>query len=94
MIDPIHPHAADRRRAKRLAVDWCGHVSVSEQPRECLVMDISPIGALLQSSERFLPGQSIHLKLEYGGAFDGTVVWRGGGLVGVSFAEHERPIAA
>lgn len=94
MTDPTHPHAADRRRAKRLAVDWCGHVSMREQPRECLVMDISPIGALLQSSERHSPGQEIHLKLEYGGAFAGNVVWQGGGLVGIRFADDGQPIAA
>ena len=90
-------HGEEQRRFHRMAVRWDAWMS-GRLPGDiggCLVLDISPGGAQIQTQDP-LPAQTqVALALERGGNFSGTVAWHRGSYVGIAFdRQHDDFLAA
>ena len=79
---------ADRRRYRRVDVDFAGRVFLPRDQREapCKVFDLSPGGARIALRHSICPpGRTIILYVDDFGRFEGTVVRLTGGDFGVQF---------
>ena len=84
---------ASRRSSPRrlLRLHAAGGPEGSPESR-VVVHDISQGGLLIESDQRFVLGDSIHVDLPEAGAVQAEVVWSSGSFVGCRFA-HELPSA-
>lgn len=85
----------ERRRHVRMTVHWAGDLSAegtagAEAPMDCTVLDISPGGAKLQTSDPLPATTLVRLKLSHGGDFEGVVAWQQGSFMGLAFNDEQR----
>jgi len=97
LIRPLFPKASDisaveiRPRAEaraepRRPVQIPGKVELAEGGiQDCLILDLSPGGALIELDRAAAVGETIKLRLTENGEFSGTVRWRGTVRMGVKF---------
>lgn len=97
LIRPLFPKASDssavetRPRAEaraepRRPVQITGKVELAEGGiQDCLILDLSPGGALVELERAAAVGETIKLRLTENGEFAGTVRWRGPHRMGVRF---------
>ena len=79
--------ASDRRRHVRMPVHWAGELAEGKESRDCVVLDISPAGARVQSADPLPAISSVKLTLAHGGDYEGAVVWQQGSFMGLAFSE-------
>lgn len=84
---------SERRRHVRMPVHWTGALAGESDALDCVVLDISPGGARVQSADPLPVVTEVRLSLAHGGDYQGAVVWRQGSFMGLRFAGQE-PIAA
>lgn len=97
LIRPLFPKASDssaveiRPRAEaraepRRPVQIPGKVELAQGGiQDCLILDLSPGGALIELERAAAVGETIKLRLTENGEFAGTVRWRGSHRMGVRF---------
>lgn len=97
MSEPNTPET-ERRRHVRMAVHWAGDLSAQGNSRksagddtmDCTVLDISPGGAKLQTSDPLPAATAVRLKLSHGGDFEGVVAWQQGSFMGLAFHDEQQ----
>ena len=78
--------AVEARSEPRRPVRIAGHVEMERgEVQDCLILDLSPSGALIQLDRAAAVGETIKLRLTENGEFAGTVRWRGEQSMGVKF---------
>jgi hypothetical protein len=80
--------AQERRRYPRKGSFWRARLQTPAGDFECLVMNLSPRGAHIQTDRPLSLNQSVTLILEPLGEFSGTVVWCYNNRVGIQISEH------
>jgi len=82
-----------------MAVHWAGDLSAQGiaggndkggDTMDCTVLDISPGGAKLQTSDPLPASTSVRLKLSHGGDFEGVVAWQQGSFMGLAFHDEQQ----
>ena len=97
MSEPNTPET-ERRRHVRMAVHWAGDLSAEGSAQkskgdgtmDCTVLDISPGGAKLQTSDPLPAATAVRLKLSHGGDFEGVVAWQQGSFMGLAFHDEQQ----
>ena len=98
MSEPNTPET-ERRRHVRMAVHWAGDLSAEGTGKgsaaaggtmDCTVLDISPGGAKLQTSDPLPAATPVRLKLSHGGDFEGIVAWQQGSFMGLAFHDEQQ----
>lgn len=98
MSEPNTPET-ERRRHVRMAVHWAGDLSAEGSAQksagggdtmDCTVLDISPGGAKLQTSNPLPAATAVRLKLSHGGDFQGVVAWQQGSFMGLAFHDEQQ----
>lgn len=79
--------ASDRRHHVRMPVHWAGELAGEQESQDCVVLDISPAGARVQSADPLPAVTSVKLTLAHGGDYEGAVVWQQGSFMGLRFGE-------
>lgn len=77
--------AQERRRHSRQSVHWTANLHAADDPNECTVLDISPGGAQVQTSDPLPAKTGIVLKLDQGDEYPGDIVWQQGSFMGIRF---------
>ena len=80
-----HSESEERRRHVRMAVHWSGDLEASGDRLDCTVLDISPSGAKVQSSDPLPPETPVILTLAQGDQHRGAIVWQQGSFMGIGF---------
>jgi hypothetical protein len=84
------PSAAERRRARRVAVRWGAVVEVASERLSCTVVDYSRDGAKLEVEREIAGEQPLVIMLGRRGTRRGKVVWQRAGELGVEFLHRRR----
>ena len=84
------PSAAERRRARRVAVRWGAVVEVAGERLYCTVVDYSRDGAKLEVEREIAGEQPLVIMLGQRGTRRGKVVWQRAGELGVEFLHRRR----
>ena len=87
----------DHRLFHRMPVRWDAALDAGHKTNEsdCLVLDISPGGAKIQTPDPLPADASVVLTPERGGRFHGKVAWQQGSYLGIAFDRtHEDFLAA
>ena len=85
--------ASRKRRYERATVLWGGKLLHGEHAVDCLIVNISAGGAMIQVQEKVEEGASVILKNSRLGAFAGKVVWCKDNQFGMSFYDEPEEIA-
>ena len=86
--------AADRpASAVRRTVLWSAVVQIDDQAVECVVVNISPEGAMIQLSSDILCGNSVLLRNTRLGTLLAKAVWQDGRQVELEFREDRGELA-
>ena len=80
--------AQERRRYPRKGSFWRARLQTPAGDFECLVMNLSPRGAHIQTDRPLNLNQSVTLILEPLGEFFGTVAWCYNNRAGIQTTEH------
>ena len=83
--------ADERRQHARMPVHWQGRLTASAEDEECLVLDISAVGARVQCASPFDEQNQLTLLLKQGESHSAKVIWRQGSFMGLQFAEDDEP---
>ncbi len=77
----------EQRSFHRMAVRWDATLTAGSEPVEddCLVLDISPGGAQVQTPDPLPAETVVALTLRRGGRFSGKVAWQQGSYFGITF---------
>lgn len=75
----------DKRRHLRVPVRWSCAVVADDVEEDCIMLDVSPSGALIQAPVAYEIDSPLALSTALGGAFSGRVAWQRGTLTGVAF---------
>lgn len=70
-----HQDTTNRRRYDRVTVLWNGKLLYGDEAVDCLIVNISAEGAMVQISDPLAVGTPVILKNERLGAFAGKVAW-------------------
>ncbi len=83
---PARRDGAEARAEPRRPVRIAGRVELERgETQDCLIIDLSPGGALIQVERAAAVGETVKLRLTENGEFAGTVRWRGARRMGVKF---------
>ncbi len=83
----------ERRRYERATVLWTSRILFDDKAVDCVIINISAEGAMVQASESLEVGDSAIIKNERIGAFAGKVVWKTETQIGLSFFDDPAEIA-
>lgn len=83
----------ERRRYERATVLWTSRILFDDKAVDCVIINISAEGAMIQVSENLEVGDSAIIKNERIGAFAGKVVWKTETQIGLSFFDDPAEIA-
>lgn len=83
----------ERRRYERATVLWTSRILFDDKAVDCVIINISAEGAMVQVSENLEVGDSAIIKNERIGAFAGKVVWKTETQIGLSFFDDPAEIA-
>ena len=75
-------------------IRWSGVLQTARGPCQCLVVDISSVGARLSVGARVTVGQAVTLVVAGLGLFRGAVAWEEAGMIGVKFHAAQSANAA
>lgn len=85
---------SDRRRFERTAVLWSGHLVCGGQEIDCVIVNVSPVGALVRVED---PGackdNTVVLHSPRFGELSGEVTRRCDNELGVEFSDSEQVIS-
>ena len=83
----------DRRRYERTTVLWQATLHLPDRSVECLIVNISASGAMVQLSEQMVCGDTVILRNPRIGSFSAETVWHNGKQVGLNFKEDVEEVA-
>ena len=83
----------DRRRYERITVLWQATLHLSDRSIDCLIVNISASGAMVQLSEQVVCGDSVILRNPRFGSFSAETVWHEGKQLGLNFNEDVEEVA-
>jgi hypothetical protein len=87
-VDYLDPRGQRKHpRKKGFLHAW---LEADAQPYECLVLDLSPGGAMIELAHHLADRQAVVLSIEPLGTFPGTVVWQAEGRAGIKFEAGRR----
>jgi len=76
----------DQRRHLRVPVRWACAVTSDDAEESCIMLDVSPSGALIQAPVPYAVDARLAVSTGLGGAFSGRVAWHRGSFAGIAFS--------
>ena len=93
MDKPDEKSEKDRRRFERTTVLWSGHLVCGGQGIDCVIVNVSPVGALVRVED---PGacknNTVVLRSPRFGELPGEITWRRDNELGVEFLDSEQVV--
>jgi hypothetical protein len=83
----------NRRRYERTTVLWQATLHLPDRSVECLIVNISASGAMVQLAEQMVCGDTVVLRNPRFGTFSAETVWHNGKQVGLNFKEDVEEVA-
>ena len=83
----------ERRFYERRTVLWAGKLLFRDKPAECLIINISPEGAMIQIAEELKVGMSVLLRSDRFGNIAAKVIWANVNQYGLVFLDDKEEIA-
>jgi hypothetical protein len=90
---PDDQGAKNRRKFERITVLWSGSLECEGQVVECLIVNVSPGGALVRLDNPAVCKKSVVLHSPRFGQLAGEITWRQDKELGIQFSESEQAVA-
>jgi len=87
------PSGRERRRYERVTVLWQAKLGLADRALDCIIVNISASGALVQLSEQVTCSGTVSLSNPRIGTFSAEPVWQDGQRVGLNFNENVEEVA-
>jgi len=83
----------NRRKFERITVLWSGSLECDGQVFECLIVNVSPGGALVRVDNPASCKKSVILRSPRFGELAGEITWRQDKELGIKFSDSEQVVA-
>ena len=86
---PEDDNEADRRKLERITVLWSGTLVCKGQVIDCLIVNVSPVGAMVRVDDPDRCKTPVVLRNQRFGELAGEITWRKGKELGIQFSEGQ-----
>jgi len=83
----------NRRKFERITVLWSGSLVCEGQVVECVIVNVSPAGALVRVENPAVCKKSVVLRSPRFGELSGEITWRQDKELGIEFQDSEQVVA-
>lgn len=83
----------NRRKFERTAVLWSGSLDCEGQSVDCVIVNVSPEGAMVRVENPAVCKKSVVLRSPRFGELSGEIIWRQDKELGIDFQDSEQVVA-
>jgi PilZ domain len=92
--NPDDKGETDNRKFERIAVLWSGTLICEGRDIDCLIVNVSPAGAMIRVENPELPSnKAVVLRSPRFGELSGDITWRKDKELGVEFSDSEEEVS-
>ena len=87
--EPDDEGETNRRKLERITVLWSGTLVSGSQVIDCLIVNVSPTGAMIRVDDPSRCKTPVVLRNQRFGELAGEIIWRKGKELGIQFTESQ-----